>query len=239
VAARALRAEADGDLDRAVDELATWLDPDLGYDAEERYMWLPDLVRLALTAGRPDTARAAVAASEADARGTGGPPPRPRQLAAAQFCRAQLTDDVPALEQVAGTGRAYGWVLLDAAATEEVAVRLAAAGDVVRARATLGATVRAYAALGASWDIRRADARLRPHGIRRGPRSLHRRPDRGWAALTPSEQRVAGLVAAGRSNPDIAAELMLSRRTVQTHVSHILRKLALTSRAQVRTAVPR
>jgi DNA-binding NarL/FixJ family response regulator len=46
------------------------------------------------------------------------------------------------------------------------------------------------------------------------------------------------MVAAGRSNPDIAAELMLSRRTVQTHVSHILRKLALTSRAEVRTAVP-
>src|SRR6266480_4529411 len=31
-----------------------------------RYMWLPDLVRLALTAGRPDTARAAVEASDAD-----------------------------------------------------------------------------------------------------------------------------------------------------------------------------
>jgi hypothetical protein len=38
LAARALRAEADGDLDRAIDELAAWLDPDLGYDAEERYM---------------------------------------------------------------------------------------------------------------------------------------------------------------------------------------------------------
>jgi hypothetical protein len=74
VAARALRAEADGDLDRAVEELASWLDPALGYDAEERYMWLPDLVRLALAAGRPETARAAVAASEADATdpATGG-----------------------------------------------------------------------------------------------------------------------------------------------------------------------
>lgn len=44
-------------------------------------------------------------------------------------------------------------------------------------------------------------------------------PRTGWAASTPSELRVAGLVAAGRSIPDIAAELMVSRPTDQTHVS--------------------
>jgi DNA-binding CsgD family transcriptional regulator len=114
-----------------------------------------------------------------------------------------------------------------------VAVRLAAAGDVPRARAALGDAVRWYAHLGATWDVRRADARLRAHGVRRGPRSLHRRPATGWSALTPTERRVADLVAAGRSNPDIAAELVISRRTVQTHVSHILRKLALTTRTDI------
>lgn len=87
--------------------------------------------------------------------------------------------------------------------------------------------------LGATWDVRRADARLRAQGVRRGPRSLHRRPATGWSALTPAERRVADLVAAGRSNPDIAAELVISRRTVQTHVSHILRKLALTTRTDI------
>jgi DNA-binding CsgD family transcriptional regulator/tetratricopeptide (TPR) repeat protein len=235
VAARALRAQADGDLDRAVDELATWLDPDLGYDAGERYMWLPDLVRLALAAGRADVARAAAAASEADARSQddGGPGPRPRQRLAAEFCRGQLTDDVAALKRVAATARRYGWVPLEASVTEEAAVRLAAARDVPRARAALGDAVRSYTQLGATWDVRRADARLRAHGVRRGPRSLHRRPDSGWSALTPTERRVADLVAAGRSNPDIAAELVISRRTVQTHVSHILRKLALTTRTDI------
>jgi DNA-binding NarL/FixJ family response regulator len=50
---------------------------------------------------------------------------------------------------------------------------------------------------------------------------------------------IAGLVAQGRSNPDIAAELMLSRSTVQTHVSHILAKLSARSRAEiVRHALP-
>ena len=87
--------------------------------------------------------------------------------------------------------------------------------------------------LGATWDVRRADARLRAQGVRRGPRSLHRRPATGWSALTTTERRVADLVAAGRSNPDIASELVISRRTVQTHVSHILRKLALTTRTDI------
>jgi DNA-binding NarL/FixJ family response regulator len=41
---------------------------------------------------------------------------------------------------------------------------------------------------------------------------------------------VAELVATGKSNPEVASELFLSPRTVQTHVSRILRKLGYTSR---------
>lgn len=55
----------------------------------------------------------------------------------------------------------------------------------------------------------------------------------GWEALTPAELKVALLVAQGRSNPEIASALFLSRRTVQTHVSHILAKLQVRSRAAV------
>jgi DNA-binding CsgD family transcriptional regulator len=69
--------------------------------------------------------------------------------------------------------------------------------------------------------------------VRRGSRGPRRRPAAGWAALTPTEHTVAELVAAGLSNPDIAARLFLSRSTVQTHVSHILAKLGLNSRGQV------
>jgi DNA-binding NarL/FixJ family response regulator len=88
-------------------------------------------------------------------------------------------------------------------------------------------------ALGAALDLRRADARLRVAGIRRGRAGRRGAPVSGWAALTPTEQLIARLVADGRSNPDIAAELVLSRSTVQTHVSHILAKLGAQSRAGI------
>jgi signal transduction histidine kinase/DNA-binding CsgD family transcriptional regulator len=53
------------------------------------------------------------------------------------------------------------------------------------------------------------------------------------AELTQREREVACLVARGRSNRQIARELIVSERTVDTHVSHILHKLELTSRAQI------
>ena len=51
--------------------------------------------------------------------------------------------------------------------------------------------------------------------------------------LTPREMQVARLVAGGRGNREIAAELVISQRTAGNHVEHILTKLGFTSRAQV------
>jgi non-specific serine/threonine protein kinase len=51
--------------------------------------------------------------------------------------------------------------------------------------------------------------------------------------LTPRELQVARLIAEGHSNKDIAAELVISRRTAEGHVERILTKLGFTSRAQV------
>jgi DNA-binding CsgD family transcriptional regulator len=51
--------------------------------------------------------------------------------------------------------------------------------------------------------------------------------------LTPREREVAVLIARGRSNGEIAAELVVSKRTVESHVSKILSKLDITNRAQI------
>ena len=55
----------------------------------------------------------------------------------------------------------------------------------------------------------------------------------GGGLLTPRELQVARLVAGGRSNKQIAAELVISQRTAEGHVERILAKLGFTSRAQV------
>jgi DNA-binding CsgD family transcriptional regulator len=54
-----------------------------------------------------------------------------------------------------------------------------------------------------------------------------------WELLTAREREVAVLVAAGRTNRDIAARLVVSKRTVDAHVEHILGKLGYSSRVQV------
>ncbi len=64
-------------------------------------------------------------------------------------------------------------------------------------------------------------------------RGSRNRPAAGWASLTPTELRVVHLVAAGQTNPEIAAALFVSRATVKTHVSHALAKLGLSSRSEI------
>jgi DNA-binding NarL/FixJ family response regulator len=51
--------------------------------------------------------------------------------------------------------------------------------------------------------------------------------------LSPREREVAGLVARGLSNAQIAEQLVIGQRTVAAHVEHILNKLGFASRTQV------
>jgi non-specific serine/threonine protein kinase len=65
------------------------------------------------------------------------------------------------------------------------------------------------------------------------PKKPQVRPVSDGAPLTPRELQVARLIAGGSSNKQIAVELVISHRTAENHVEHILTKLGFTSRAQV------
>jgi DNA-binding CsgD family transcriptional regulator len=226
--ARALRAEADGRPADALAALAVALDPQAARDLEQRATWLPDIVRLALAIGDEACAAAAVSAAEEEAV-----PWALARMAAAQRCRGLLAQDIRPLLEARGFYEATARPLELARTVEDLAAVTAARGDAETARSYLNQAVDAYAQLGAEGDIARADTRLRALGVRRGRRRAATRPGRGWAALTPTEVKVAGLVAKGRSNREIAVTLSLSPRTVQTHVSHILAKLGAGSRSQI------
>jgi DNA-binding CsgD family transcriptional regulator len=73
---------------------------------------------------------------------------------------------------------------------------------------------------------RRARDELRACGARPRREALS-----GADALTAAEHRVVLLAVQGRSNPEIAQELYVTRRTVETHLTHAFQKLGVTTRA--------
>ncbi len=138
----------------------------------------------------------------------GAAPPYAAQLAGDWTRAAQLWDEL---------GCPYEAALARAEAEDEAAA-LDAHAELLRLGARPAAAIVAR--------------RLRERGIRtlpRGPRSETRaRP----AGLTAREEEILALLAEGLSNREMAAALFLSTRTVEHHVSAILRKLDVPSRAR-------
>ena len=95
-------------------------------------------------------------------------------------------------------------------------------------RAALGEV--AYAAAHAQGAKLSIDDALEWARRGRGPRQ---RPASGWPSLTPTEVKVAELVAEGLTNPQIAERMFVSPGTVKTHVAHIFGKLDVHSRAEL------
>jgi DNA-binding CsgD family transcriptional regulator len=115
------------------------------------------------------------------------------------------------------------WLALEipyAAARTREALGLACRvlGDREGGRMELEAARAAYASLGANPDMARVDA------------LLAHRTDAGSHGLTPREVQVLRLVAAGKSNKEVADALSLSVKTVERHVGNILTKLDVPSR---------
>jgi DNA-binding NarL/FixJ family response regulator len=107
---------------------------------------------------------------------------------------------------------ASGFLLKDAPTREVVAaVRAVAAGDAVLSAAVT--------------------RQLLDQVARRLPAAVSRLPD-ALVALTEREREVLRMLAAGLSNAEIAAALVVSEATVKSHVSHLLGKLGLRDRVQ-------
>lgn len=202
---------------------------------------LPDVVRLAARTGDLELAQSLAGQAGKLAKGS----EIPHRQANALYCEGLLDHDAGRLLTAAERYQDASRPLLAAKAYEAAAAEFLRADDRSRAREAFVQAVEAYTSIGAAADVARLRAAFRAHGIHRGPHSRHRRAVSGWDSLTDTEVKVAGMVAEGLSNPEIAAKLMLSRRTVSTHVSHILKKLGVASRTDIaresalRTVSPR
>ena len=125
------------------------------------------------------------------------------------------------------------WAAIPATPTSPLRAQHDAALSAARA-ALPGAEYRAAFAKGSAMDQAEAIAfALGEECSRPRPRPDASRAGTGPSHLTRREQDVAVLVAQGQSNSQIAATLVISVRTVETHVQHIMDKLGCGTRAQI------
>jgi DNA-binding CsgD family transcriptional regulator len=223
-----LDCEHDGALPQALDALTGAFGGDTE-DLEEIEDLLADAVRLATKTGDLATARSLVGHATTLAAESA----IPHRQANALYCRGLLDHEAPRLLAAAEAYEEAGRPLHRAKALEAAAEEFVGVSDISQARAAFTRAVEVYTSLGAAADAARLQATFRAHGIRRGPRAKHRQARNGWDSLTPTEMKIAAFVEEGLSNPEIAARLLLSRRTVATHVSHILKKLDVHSRTDI------
>ena len=108
---------------------------------------------------------------------------------------------------------------------------LAAAGQREAAVAELSAADAQLSGCGAAKETDAAARELRRLGQRISRRPRPHSTGTGVAGLSSREREVAGLVASGKTNKDIAAALYLSEKTIESHLARIYDKLDIHSRA--------
>ena len=196
----------------------------------------PELVRLCVATGRD--AQAVATASEIGA--VAGRSTAPSAAATARRVEGLVQGDVGLLVGAADELLATPRRIEAARACEEaVAVSLTAGRVTDDVGRLLDVAEEIYLRADAVAAIGRLEALRRHAGL--GAREVRRRRSRfGWTALTPRELDVVRLVTLGRPNPDIAAELFISRRTVEAHLSHVFQKVGVSNRTQLaREAIER
>jgi DNA-binding CsgD family transcriptional regulator len=206
-----------GDAD-GVAEAAGWIEPAI-------HWWRAEQIEALLELGRVGEATALLdewesAASRSGRRRTLAQAARCRGLAAAargdvDEARARLEEAVAAHASVGDPfGRARALLALGAV-RRRARQKRAARDAIAEALAIFEEYGAALFAEKARAELGRIGGRTREEG------------------LTPAEQRVAALVAEGRTNREVAAALVLGERTVETHLTHIYAKLGIRSRTEL------
>jgi DNA-binding CsgD family transcriptional regulator len=117
--------------------------------------------------------------------------------------------------------------LLDALWTRIDLGRVLADANRERAIPTLRDAVESAAEMGALTEQQVAEKLLRSLGVRTWRRGAAAEP------LTERERQIVRLISDGASNPEIAEQLFLSRKTVERHVSNVLKKVGVRNRAEL------
>jgi DNA-binding NarL/FixJ family response regulator len=151
------------------------------------------------------------------------------------YATAILSDDTAAEEsyQAAIATGAAGWPFFSARAKLAFGAWLRRQRRAAESRLPLRQAAETFDALGQVSRAVQARRELRASG-----ETARRRAPGAWAQLTPQELQVAQLAAEGLSNKEIAERLYLSARTVGTHLYRLFPKLGITSRAELRDALP-
>ncbi len=191
----------------------------------------PDLVRLWYEVDQP-FARSVLSEIELVAEQIGSP----TASAVALRSRGLLENEPSTMRRAVEIVRHSPRPFEQARTYEDAAVILGPAGEPAEASSLLEQARSIYAGLGALHHEARVLAGLRGLGVRPGQRGTRKRPTTGWESLTETEHKVARHIADGLTYREAAERLFVSPRTIETHVSHVLRKLGCTSRRELRQA---
>jgi ATP/maltotriose-dependent transcriptional regulator MalT len=238
------RFEAGEPPEQCRDQLLTWVGgPEMTqFERAFQPRWYELLARAELAAGRIDAAEDWVERAEA-AAGDSGIGGRHVEALRARAALALAREDREA---------AAGFALDAASAARGAGLPI----DEGRARTLAGRALAGFDRDAAIEQLSSAVATLDSHGANRfrdqaaqelralGERTTRpkRRRDQigeGVESLSGRERQVAELVATGHTNKEIAAELYLSEKTIESHMSRIFEKLGASKRAQVAAAIER
>ena len=190
--------------------------------------FLAQLVDVYLSMGRTDQAATTLGSLEACA----GDNPAPHLLGMVELARGRLAHETGNGDPMASLRSAVDCFMRAELPLEAALSRLALASacatdrpDVALAEAR--AALDRFERLRAARHVDAASALLRTLGVKvAAPRGD------GGSGLTAREQEVLDLLGHGLSNPEIAARLFISRKTVEHHVGNVLAKLGLRSRSE-------